>query len=196
MLGPRAAWIHFIWHSKEATRVSRNCSADPNACGVDGQTLLHVSSQTGHLKAAQGLLKLDVDINLHDNEARTPLQVALESGRKEVVQFGARCRKYATSSPLQGADAETQVRLLVLNDPGSSACSDYVSRYPEGWRVRTESIPRDSSCESECLTFGAGCSLSGQAAVECVGLRRREWQREDTVFPVSTESCDPSCLLS
>jgi ankyrin repeat protein len=112
---------------------------NPNARGVGGQTLLHVCSRLGDLKVARELLKLDVDINSRDDQGRTPLQVALEKGKdsEEVVQL------------LLEHGAETQVRLPILNDPGSSVCSDYASRYPEGWRVRTGSIPRDSSCESK-----------------------------------------------
>jgi ankyrin repeat protein len=89
--------------------------ADPNARGVGGRTLLHVSSRKGDWKVARELLKFDVDINSRDNQGRTPLQVAI---RKKVVQLllehGAE-----SASPLHGADAETQVRVPALNDPGS-----------------------------------------------------------------------------
>jgi ankyrin repeat protein len=71
--------------------------ADPNARGVDGQTLLHVSSRKGDWKVARELLNLDVDINSRDNQGRTPLQVALERQEKSCATIvGARCRKYVT----------------------------------------------------------------------------------------------------
>jgi ankyrin repeat protein len=149
--------------------------ADPNARGVDGQTLLHVSSRRGDRKVAQELLNLDVDINSRDNRGRTPLQVALEQGREEVVELLLEHDAESTS-PLHDADAEMQVRVPALNGPGSLYdiiqadttlfdatkrhalvagiesvlfVSDHASRYPEGWRVRTESIPSDLSRESK-----------------------------------------------
>ena len=92
--------------------------ADPNARGVGGQTLLHVSSRKGDWKVTRELLKLDVDINSRDNQGRSPLQVALEKGRKKVVQLLLEHGAESTS-PMHGADAETQVRVPALNEPGS-----------------------------------------------------------------------------
>ena len=92
--------------------------ADPNSRDVDGQSLLHVCARDGDQKVARELLKLDVDINSHDNQGRTPLQVALENGNEGVAQLllehGAE-----SMSPLHKADAETQVRVSALDDPGS-----------------------------------------------------------------------------
>jgi ankyrin repeat protein len=84
--------------------------ADPNARDIYGRTLLHVCSRKGDWKVARELLKLDVDINSRDNQGRTPLQVALEKGRKEVVRLLLEHGTESTS-PLHGADADTQVRV-------------------------------------------------------------------------------------
>jgi ankyrin repeat protein len=92
--------------------------ADPNARGVDGQTLLHVSCRYGNWKVVRELLKLNVDVNSRDNQGRTPHQIALEKRRKEVVQLLLEHGAESTS-PLHGADAETRVRVPALNDPGS-----------------------------------------------------------------------------
>ena len=62
--------------------------ADPSTQDVDdGQTLLHVSSRRNDTKVAQGLLELNVDLNLRNKRDQTPLQVALENGNEQIVQL-------------------------------------------------------------------------------------------------------------
>ena len=92
--------------------------ADPNARDVDGQTLLHVSSREGDREVTRELIELDVEINSRDNLGRTPLQVALENRSEGVVRLLLEHGAESTS-PLCGAEAETQVRVPALNDPGS-----------------------------------------------------------------------------
>ena len=104
-------YIALMYDHLDLAQLMLKHGADPNARDADGDTLLHISSREGDWKVAKELMKLnvDVDVNARDDQGRTPLQVALERGREEVVQILLE----------HGAVAEAQVRVQALDDPSS-----------------------------------------------------------------------------
>ncbi len=60
---------------------------DVNARGKDGRTLLHWAAEGGHYEAAEMLLQHGADPRLADREGKTPQQLALARGQRQVASL-------------------------------------------------------------------------------------------------------------
>jgi ankyrin repeat protein len=70
---------------------------DVNTPNAQGRTALHEAAETGDEQVLKLLWKLKADANILDNDEKTPLHIAAESGRTSVVEhlidkFGASIR--------------------------------------------------------------------------------------------------------
>jgi ankyrin repeat protein len=61
--------------------------ADPNARDDKGQTALHLSSRAGHLELVRLLLRCGADVQVWNNEGRSPFEESLARGWDEVMQL-------------------------------------------------------------------------------------------------------------
>jgi len=79
---------------KDFSLLFLECGADPGIWDNDGQTL---ASHEGNLSIVQQLLKFDVDVNSHDSQGQTPLQIVMEAGHVKVQKL---LLEHGTERPL------------------------------------------------------------------------------------------------
>lgn len=60
---------------------------NPNVKSADGLTPLHIAAMWGHLQAVELLVNSDADIELCDNEGKTALILAQETGQYHVARY-------------------------------------------------------------------------------------------------------------
>ncbi|WP_353287867.1 ankyrin repeat domain-containing protein [Wolbachia endosymbiont (group B) of Gerris lacustris] len=60
---------------------------DINANSFDGSNLLCLASGSGCVKVVELLIEKEVDVNVRDNEGKTPLDYAISNGREEVIEI-------------------------------------------------------------------------------------------------------------
>ncbi|WP_254229612.1 ankyrin repeat domain-containing protein [Wolbachia pipientis] len=60
---------------------------DINANSFDGSNLLCLASGSGCVKVVEFLIEKDANVNIQDNEGKTPLDYAISSGREEVIEI-------------------------------------------------------------------------------------------------------------
>ncbi|MFV0949278.1 ankyrin repeat domain-containing protein [Wolbachia endosymbiont of Nasonia giraulti] len=60
---------------------------DINANSFDGSNLLCLASGSGCAKVVELLIEKEANVNVRDNEGKTPLDYAISSGREEVIEI-------------------------------------------------------------------------------------------------------------
>ena len=61
--------------------------ADLDAKTINGYTPLHITARHGHLEIVKYLIEIGVDFMAINNEEKTPLDLAIELNKTDVVAF-------------------------------------------------------------------------------------------------------------
>ncbi|XP_055533867.1 uncharacterized protein LOC129723579 [Wyeomyia smithii] len=73
--------------AEQMTRLMLQHGADPNlSTNTEGMTPLHVAANLGRVKLVELLLKAGGDMDLKDDELKTPVQYAVEEGHYDVIK--------------------------------------------------------------------------------------------------------------
>lgn len=86
--GNNAMMLDAKWSGHmDVLKAMLNAGLDINARNKDGDTLLHIYLKSNHIQEAIYLVKKGADYNIANNKQITPVQIAVEDGRDEILEF-------------------------------------------------------------------------------------------------------------
>ncbi len=86
--GRNAMMLNAKWHgSLDVLKAMVKAGLDVNARDREGNTVLHILIQWNYIQQARYLLKKGADYNLANNDQVTPLQLAVENGKDELLDL-------------------------------------------------------------------------------------------------------------
>lgn len=86
--GNNAMMVNAEWHgSLDVLKAMLNAGLDINARNKEGNTVLHILIKRNSTQTARLLLKKGADYNIANNDQVTPVQLAVENGKDDLLEL-------------------------------------------------------------------------------------------------------------
>lgn len=86
--GNNAMMVNAEWHgSLEVLKIMLKAGLDVKAQNREGNTILHILIRRNSIQTARFLIKKGADYNLANNDQVTPLQLAVENGKEDLLEL-------------------------------------------------------------------------------------------------------------